>query len=157
MKNEVPMLQRIRVTLQRRINLIHRLDRISFIAPSSEGTMVQLQEMKEFWEWMIEEEKAMILMIGLWRTKKGWHQIRRHLNGLSHPMLGISSHGNDQQTDIIEIEVCVKSVFVYMNPIEHISSLEEVFFIYSFTNINQKLRRRKWWFEYFIFWNRWEW
>jgi len=48
MKNEVPMLQRIRVTLQRRINLILRLDRISFIAPSSEGTMVQLREMKEF-------------------------------------------------------------------------------------------------------------
>ena len=89
-ENEVPMLQRIRVTLQRRINLIHRLDRISFIAPSSEGTMVQLREMKEFWEWMIEEEKAMILMDGLWRTKKGWHQIRRHLNGLSHPILGNS-------------------------------------------------------------------
>jgi len=42
-------------------------------------------------------------------------------------MLGISSHGNDQQTDIIEIEVCVTSVFVYMKSIEHISSLEEVF------------------------------
>jgi len=31
MKNEVPMLQRIRDTLQRRINLIHRLDRMSLI------------------------------------------------------------------------------------------------------------------------------
>ena len=44
MKIEVPMFQRIRVTLQRRINLIHRLDRTSFVAPSLEGTMVQSRE-----------------------------------------------------------------------------------------------------------------
>lgn len=25
-----------------------------------------------------------------------WHQIRRHLNGLSHPILGDSSHGNSK-------------------------------------------------------------
>ena len=25
-----------------------------------------------------------------------WHQIRRHLNGLSHPILGDSSHGNSR-------------------------------------------------------------
>ena len=31
------------------------------------------------------------------RPKTGrWHQIRRHLNGLSHPILGDSSHGNSK-------------------------------------------------------------
>ena len=34
-----------------------------------------------------EEKKAAMLMIGLLRTRMGWHQIRRHLNGLSHPIL----------------------------------------------------------------------
>ncbi|KAL3931036.1 MAG: hypothetical protein SGBAC_011495 [Bacillariaceae sp.] len=35
--------------------------------------------------------------IVLARPKTGrWHQIRRHLNGLSHPILGDSSHGNSQ-------------------------------------------------------------
>ena len=34
-----------------------------------------------------EEKKAAMLMVGLLRTKIGWHQIRRHLNGLSHPIL----------------------------------------------------------------------
>lgn len=33
----------------------------------------------------------------LCRPKTGrWHQIRRHLNGLSHPILGDSSHGNSK-------------------------------------------------------------
>lgn len=62
-----------------------------FIAPSSEGTMVQFREMKEFWEW-IEEEN-----IGLRKTKMGCHQILRNLNGLSHSMLGNSFNGNRQQ------------------------------------------------------------
>jgi len=48
MNIEVPMLQRIRDAHQRIINLIHRLERISFIAPSSKGTMVQLREMKKY-------------------------------------------------------------------------------------------------------------
>jgi tRNA pseudouridine65 synthase len=31
------------------------------------------------------------------RIKTGrWHQIRRHLNGISHPIIGDSSHGNSQ-------------------------------------------------------------
>mmetsp|Transcript_38344 Transcript_38344/g.92748 ORF Transcript_38344/g.92748 Transcript_38344/m.92748 type:complete len:360 (+) Transcript_38344:9-1088(+) len=35
--------------------------------------------------------------IVLARPKSGrWHQIRRHLNGLSHPILGDSSHGNSE-------------------------------------------------------------
>lgn len=35
--------------------------------------------------------------IVLARPKTGrWHQIRRHLNGLSHPILGDSSHGNSK-------------------------------------------------------------
>lgn len=29
-----------------------------------------------------------------------WHQIRRHLNGLSHPILGDSSHGNSKENQL---------------------------------------------------------
>jgi len=70
---------------------------------------------------MTEEKKAIMLIIGLLRTKMGWQQIRCYLNGLSHPILVNSSHGNSQQTDNVEIEVCVTSVFVYMNSFEHVS------------------------------------
>ena len=43
----------------------------------------------------------------------GWHQFGLHLIGLSHPMLGICSHGNDRQIDITEIEVTRKKEYCF--------------------------------------------
>ena len=43
-----------------------------------------------------QPDKARASLV-LCRPETGrWHQIRRHLNGLSHPILGDSSHGNSQ-------------------------------------------------------------
>jgi len=64
-------------------------------------------------------------------------------NGLSHPMLSICSHGNDEQTDVIEIEVCVTRVFVDMNSIEHVSSFEEVFPYISFHECKPETTSKK--------------
>ena len=158
--NEVPMLQRVRDTLQRRVNLIHRLDRGAsgclLVALSSEGkedcdqlrtatkllsdalqspdaikTYVAItrgegilrgEDLKEKSYFVVDRpikdengiENSATTMFnfvgGVNRASDGvrasiviakpstgrWHQIRRHLNGLSHPILGDSSHGNSR-------------------------------------------------------------
>lgn len=155
---EVPMLQRTREALGRRVNLIHRLDRgcsgcllMTFadtdnsqnntatlshaMAQSStrktyvaivrgEGILKGRDFRKEGWFRVsrpIKNERGIINNATTWfrfvagqdneqglldrprasivlaRPETGrWHQIRKHLNGLSHPILGDSIHGNSR-------------------------------------------------------------
>jgi tRNA pseudouridine65 synthase len=60
----------------------------------------------------------------LCRPKTGrWHQIRRHLNGLSHPILGDSSHGNSklnrewrEQRGLMEERTCLHLLKLELPP-----------------------------------------
>lgn len=155
--NEVAMLQRVRDTIGRRINLIHRLDRGAsgcLLASHAEENCEELRECtktliealqsplatktyvaivrgegvfkdEDFRQkgWFnidrpIKDENgiensantAFRFVAGVNRADDGvraslvlarpstgrWHQIRRHLNGLSHPILGDSTHGNSR-------------------------------------------------------------
>ena len=145
---EVPLLQRGRDALGRRINLVHRLDRgasgcvLCTYEDDDDGATAALHEAlgaarktyvaltrgegflqgrdfkKEGWfvvERAIKNERgteknattdfnwvastgagdAARASLVFARPRTGrWHQIRRHLNGLSHPILGDSTHGN---------------------------------------------------------------
>ena len=151
---EIPMLQRIRDTVQQRVNLVHRLDRgasgcllctfqddhtdatriFSEALTSANKTYVALvrgegilhgKDLKRK-GWFsvtrpIKDERGVLkdattyfyfcagqdnangtidrprASLVLARPCTGrWHQIRRHLNGLSHPILGDSTHGSSK-------------------------------------------------------------
>mmetsp|Transcript_26773 Transcript_26773/g.62909 ORF Transcript_26773/g.62909 Transcript_26773/m.62909 type:complete len:357 (+) Transcript_26773:26-1096(+) len=160
-KAEVPMLQRAREAVGKRVNLIHRLDRgasgcllMSFAESDKDGsnTTATLQEnmslsptthktyialvrgegilkgrdfTREGWFEIIrpiKNERGNIknatsyfrfiagqgdkngargdrprasLVLARIRTGR-WHQIRKHLNGISHPIIGDSTHGNSR-------------------------------------------------------------
>lgn len=151
---EVPILQRVRDQIGRRVNLVHRLDRgcsgcllltyaddptttAALVESMSnanktylalvrgEGVLRGRDFQQEGWfevdrriadekgdvkdartlflfvagqdnqHGMLERPRASIVLA---KPKTGrWHQIRRHLNGLSHPILGDSTHGNSKE------------------------------------------------------------
>lgn len=159
---EIPMLQRVRQAIDRKVNLVHRLDRgcsgallLTYTNDSLTDTndkgptallsdaMKDLDSQKTYLAlvrgegilhgrdfkqegWFkvdrpIKNEKGILNNATTWfrfvagqdndqgridrpraslvlcRPETGrWHQIRRHLNGLSHPILGDSSHGNSK-------------------------------------------------------------
>jgi len=146
----VPVLQRVRDAVGRRVNLVHRLDRgasgclifalankegddatarlavaladersvKTYVALVRGGTALRGEELRDRGWFTIdrpiknqhgEERDAATRFrfvagiddgktrasIVLCRPRTGrWHQIRKHLNGLSHPILGDSTHGN---------------------------------------------------------------
>ena len=154
---EIPMLQRIRNALGRKINLVHRLDRgasgcllCSFADDDKmyDSTKLLIDAMSEANKtyvalvrgegilhgedlktkgWFpitrpIKNERGVVnnattyfrfvagqengggtierprASLVLARPQTGrWHQIRRHLNGLSHPILGDSTHGSSKE------------------------------------------------------------
>lgn len=152
-RQEIPMLQRVRSAIGRKVNLIHRLDRgcsgcllMSYTddptataelseamsATDTQKTYLALVRgegilrgrdfCKEGWfkiDRPIKDERGVENAATTWfrfvagqdnergtldrpraslvlaRPETGrWHQIRRHLNGLSHPIIGDSSHGS---------------------------------------------------------------
>lgn len=181
--NEVPMLQRIRVALDRKINLVHRLDRGAsgclLVTYSNDGnsTAVFQRSMsenhanktyialvrgegilhgrdfrKEGWFLVdrpikdengeLKEARTLFRFIAgqddangtrpraslvLARPLTGrWHQIRRHLNGLSHPILGDSTHGNSRtnrewrsQRGLANERTCLHLVRLQLPPNEY--------------------------------------
>jgi tRNA pseudouridine65 synthase len=151
----IPMLQRVRTQVQRRVNLVHRLDRgasgcllFTYADDTSEATAIlsdalhnnstktymalvrgegilngtDLKQLGWFRvERPIRDEHGREREAATWfrfvagqdngsgtldraraslvlaRPETGrWHQIRKHLNGLSHPILGDSTHGSSQ-------------------------------------------------------------
>lgn len=151
---EIPMLQRVREQLQRRVNLVHRLDRgasgcllltytdddnattilsdalhsnstKTYIALVRGEGIVNGTDLKQLgWfrvERAIKDEQGRERDAATWfrfvagqdngagtldraraslvlaRPETGrWHQIRKHLNGISHPILGDSTHGSSR-------------------------------------------------------------
>lgn len=146
----VPVLQRVRDAVGRRVNLVHRLDRgasgcllfafakvdgddatarlaaaladeravKTYVALVRGGTVLRGEELRDRGWFTIDrplknqegeerdadthmkfvagtDDGAARASIVLCRPRTGrWHQIRKHLNGLSHPILGDSTHGN---------------------------------------------------------------
>jgi tRNA pseudouridine65 synthase len=147
---EVPMLQRTRQAVGRRVNLVHRLDRgcsgcllFTYADDDDENTTARWSDAmtttanktylalvrgegilhgrdlkQDGWflvDRPIRNKRGILKNATTWfrfvagqdgearsslvlaRPLTGrWHQIRRHLNGLSHPILGDSTHGNSQ-------------------------------------------------------------
>jgi len=148
-RQEVPMIQRVRIAVGRKVNLVHRLDRgasgcllmsytddgdstsqligamnmqasKTYVAlVRGEGVLRGVDFKEQGWfcvDRPIKDEGGKLnnattyfrfvagqdggdgtrprASLVLARPVTGrWHQIRRHLNGLSHPILGDSSHG----------------------------------------------------------------
>lgn len=152
-QEEIPMLQRVREGVQRKVNLVHRLDRgasgcllmtylsdgdstavLSEAMTHANKTYVALvrgegilhgEDLKDKGWFVVDRpiknEKGQLnnattffrfvagqgndggkndcarASLVLARPVTGrWHQVRRHLNGLSHPILGDSSRGNSK-------------------------------------------------------------
>jgi tRNA pseudouridine65 synthase len=145
---EVPMLQRTRQAVGRRVNLVHRLDRgcsgcLLFTYTDDDETTARwsyamtttanktylalvrgegilhgrdlkqdgwflvdrpirnrhgiLKNATTWFRFVAGQDGEARASLVLARPLTGrWHQIRRHLNGLSHPILGDSTHGNSQ-------------------------------------------------------------
>jgi 23S rRNA-/tRNA-specific pseudouridylate synthase len=150
---EIPMLQRVREAVQRRVNLVHRLDRgasgclLLTFADDGDCTTILSEAMKRANKTYVAIVRGEGILHGEDLKQKGWfsvdrpiknergqindattffrfvsgqdngsggmdrpraslvlarpvtgrwHQVRRHLNGLSHPILGDSSHGNSK-------------------------------------------------------------
>ena len=150
---EVPMIQRVRAAIGRKVNVVHRLDRgasgcllmtyfedgnstsqlqdamtmnanKTYVAlVRGEGILHGVDFRQQGWfciDRPIKDESGKLnnattyfrfvagqddngdgsrprAALVLARPLTGrWHQIRRHLNGLSHPILGDSSHGNSK-------------------------------------------------------------
>lgn len=152
-QNMIPMLQRVREAVGRKVNLVHRLDRgasgclLLAYTDDANSTAVLSDAMSRATKTYVALVRGEGILWGDDLSKKGWfvvdrpiknekgqlnnattyfrfvagqgndsgkndqaraslvlarpvtgrwHQVRRHLNGLSHPILGDSSHGNSK-------------------------------------------------------------